>query len=238
MELIEAMRTTGTCRRFKPGAGARRSALPGLRGRALRAAGRQPPASELGHRARPGERGGSSVSGTCPLWHEYLRHNGASGRAGTRCRRGCRSQTASPAASATHPAIVVACAQLDALYVTDADLGPPEHRRRRLDLPDCAEPLPRAARRRDRQRAHDDARAARAGGQGAARHPGRARDRLPLVVGYPERPFPTRLKRAPVEEFVFVDEYSRRFRRRRATDDVQPRARPPPHRGAIAAACG
>ena len=52
------------------------------------------------------------------------------------------------------PVIIVVCADLAQTHPTDTGLGLAEHRRRRLGLPDGAEPVPRAARPGRRHHVH------------------------------------------------------------------------------------
>ena len=99
MELTEAMRTTGTCRYFRPRSRARRRAARGVRRRPLRPAGRQPAAGALGRRA--GRRHQAGARRPLPAAVEGLprrdRH-----RRGQRRRaapRACRTPTTSPSTS-------------------------------------------------------------------------------------------------------------------------------------------
>jgi nitroreductase len=206
MELTEAMRTTGTCRRFRP----------------------VPVPDEVLHRAfevaRFGPQGGNrqplrwvvvrdpvlkhTLAGLYrPLWDAYL-SRGSAGRERPRTRA---------AADADHfvehlaevPAIVVVCAELAALYPTDVELG-------RLSVVGGGSIYPTV---------QNLCLALRDQGVGTAfttllcREEPRVRELLGIpdgiitaghvAVGYPERPFPTRLRRAPVEDVVFADGYGR-----------------------------
>ena len=209
MELTEAMRTTGTCRRFAP------DPVPDeVLHRAFEAArfapqgGNRQPVSwvlvrDPGHRRQLGD-------WYLPLWLDYLRHNGAPlDPVGMPARM--RLADGFARGFGTHPAIAVACADLEALYVTDADLG-------RLSIVGGASIYPTV---------QNFCLALREAGVGSAlttmlgpREPEiKALLGIPdalaiachVVVGYPERPFPTRLKRAPVEESVFDERYGARW---------------------------
>jgi nitroreductase len=204
MELTEAMRTTGTCRRFRP----------------------DPVPDEVLHRAfdaaRFGPQGGNRqpvrwivvrdpvLKKTLadlyqPLWDDYL-----GGRAG--------SPELPPSVAAADrfaqrlaevPAIVVVCAELTSLLATDAELG-------RLSVVGGGSIYPVV---QNLCLALRDQGVATAFTTLLCRVEPRVRELLGipdgtitaghLAVGYPERPFPTRLRRAPVEDVVFADGYGK-----------------------------
>ena len=202
MELTEAMRTTGTIRRFRP----------------------DPVPDEVLHRAfevaRFGPQGGNRqpmrwvvvrdpttrrALGELyrPLWKDYLTQRASGGR---------RSRQALDADHfAEHfgevPVIIVACAVLAALHPTDTELD-------RLSVVGGGSIYPTV---------QNLCLALRDQGVGTAvttllcRVEPQVRELLAvpddvitagyLAVGYPERPFPTRLRRAPVEDVVFADRF-------------------------------
>jgi nitroreductase len=205
VELIEAMRTTGTCRRFRP------DPVPAEElHRAFEAArfapqggNRQPVSWVVVQDAEKRRRLGEWYQ---PLWEDYLRFNGV-----PLDREAMSPMTRVADAFArsfgAHPAIVVACARLAALYVTDRELD-------RLSIVGGASIYPTV---------QNFCLALRGAGIGSALTtmlgpresdikallgiPNDLAIACHVVVGYPERPFPTRLKRAPVEEFAFQDSY-------------------------------
>lgn len=206
MELTEAMRTTGTCRYFRP----------------------DPVPDDVLHRAfdvaRFGPQGGNRqplrwivvrdqglrralADLYQPLWQAYLRRGAPEG-----------SPVRAPADAdhfARHlaevPAIVVVCAELAALHATDVELG-------RLSVVGGGSIYPTV---------QNLCLALRDEGVGTAfttllcRAEPAVRDLLAipddmitaghLAVGYPARPFPTRLRRIPVADVVFADGYGRRL---------------------------
>jgi nitroreductase len=209
MELNDAMRTTGTCRRFKP------DPVPDdALYRAFEVArfgpqggNRQPVSWVI---VRDPETRRQLGEWYFPLWHDYLRHNGAPVEPEAMPKR---MQIADGFARAfgTHPAIVVACAEIGALYVTDAELD-------RLSIVGGASIYPTV---------QNFCLALRDEGLGSALTtmlgprepeiktllgiPEELAIAAHIVVGYPERPFPTRLTRAPVEEFVFAERHGARW---------------------------
>jgi nitroreductase len=206
MELTEAMRTTGTCRRFRP------DPVPDdVLHRAFEVArfgpqggNRQPMrwivVRDATTRAALGELYG-------PLWKAYVGER-TSGRSRTRAMIDTDY-------FAEHlgevPAIVVACAELAALHPTDTGLG-------RLSVVGGGSIYPTV---------QNLCLALRDQGVGSAvttllcRAEPRVRELLAIpdgmitaahvAVGYPARPFPTRLRRAAVEDVVFADGYGRRL---------------------------
>jgi len=202
MELTEAMRTTGTCRRFRP----------------------DPVPDEVLHRAfdaaRFGPQGGNRqpvrwivvrdqvlkktlADLYLPLWNDYI---------------GGRTGELPPAVAeadrfaqrlAEVPAIVVVCAELSALLATDAELG-------RLSVVGGGSIYPTV---QNLCLALRDLGVASAFTTLLCRVEPRVRELLAipdgmitaghLAIGYPERQFPTRLRRAPVADMVFADGYGR-----------------------------
>jgi nitroreductase len=209
MELIEAMRTTGTCRRFKPDAVPDDSLY-----RAFEAArfapqgGNRQPVSWVV--VRDPERKRRLGEWYLPLWRDYLRDNGAP-LDNDEMPPALQAADEFARAFGEHPALVVACADLDALYLTDAGLG-------RIGIVGGASIYPAV---------QNFCLALRDAGIASAlttmlgpREPEikallEVPDELAIaccvVVGYPERAFPTKLRRAPVEERVFVDSYGMRL---------------------------
>jgi len=206
MELTEAMRTTGTCRRFRP----------------------DPVPDEVLHRAfevaRFGPQGGNRqplrwvvvrdpvlkqtlADLYAPLWEAYPGRRPP--RADRPPSRAALDADHFVAHLAEVPAIVVVCAELSALYPTDVELG-------RLSVVGGGSIYPTV---------QNLCLALREQGVATAfttllcREEPRVRELLGipdgiitaghLAVGYPERHFPTRLRRAPVEGVVFADRYER-----------------------------
>jgi nitroreductase len=204
MELTEAMRTTGTCRRFRP----------------------DPVPDEVLHRAfeaaRFAPQGGNRqpvrwvvvrdpVLRTAladlylPLWKDYLGPRAAG--------RPLPPPVAEADRFAEHlaevPVILVVCAQVSSLLATDAELG-------RLSVVGGGSIYPTV---------QNLCLALRDQGVGTAfttllcRVEPRVRELLDipddvitaghLAVGYPQRPFPTRLRRAAVADVVYQDGYGR-----------------------------
>jgi nitroreductase len=209
VELTEAMRTTGTCRRFKPDAvpddvlyGAFEAARFAPQG------GNRQPVSWVV--VRDPERKRRLGEWYLPLWRDYLRHHGAPLE---HSEMPPMLQAADEFAHrfGEHPALVVACADLDAIYVTDAGLD-------RLSIVGGASIYPTV---QNLCLALRDAGIATAlTTMLGSREPEikallGVPDELAIaccvVVGYPERAFPAKLKRAPVEQRVFVDTYGSRL---------------------------
>jgi nitroreductase len=203
MELTEAMRTTGTCRRFRP----------------------DPVPDEVLHRAfdaaRFAPQGGNRqpvrwvvvrdpalrtalAELYLPLWRDYL---------GARAGRSLPRSVAEADRFAEHlaevPVIVVVCAEVAGLLATDADLD-------RLSVVGGGSIYPTV---------QNLCLALRDQGVGTAfttllcRSEPAVRELLAipdgfitaahLAVGYPERPFPRTLRRGPVADVVFADGFGR-----------------------------
>ncbi|WP_214406033.1 nitroreductase family protein [Pseudonocardia lacus] len=206
MELTEAMRTTGTCRRFRP----------------------DPVPDDVLHRAfevaRFGPQGGNRqplrwvvvrdpvlkqalADLYAPLWEAYPGRGSA--RRDRPPTRAAIDADHFVAHLAEVPAIIVVCAELAALYPTDVELG-------RLSVVGGGSIYPTV---------QNLCLALREQGVGTAfttllcREEPRVRELLGIpegiitaghiAVGYPERPFPTTLRRGPVERVVFADRYDR-----------------------------
>lgn len=202
MELTEAMRTTSTVRRFRP------DPVPDdVLYRAFEVArfgpqgGNRQPMRWVVVRDPAAKRALGELY--LPLWKDY------------RSRRTSAGPPSRAVADADHfaehfgelPVIVVACAELAALHPTDTELG-------RLSVVGGGSIYPTV---------QNLCLALRDQGVGTAfttllcREEPRIRDLLAipdgmitaghLGVGYPQRAFPTRLKRSPVEDVVFLDRF-------------------------------
>ena len=208
MELTEAMRTTGTCRYFRP------DPVPDEVLRTAFDAARFGP--QGGNRqpvrwivVRDAATKQALADLYLPPWKAYFgahrhrrgqrRRAAPSGAGRRRLRRALRRAC---------PVLVVVCAELAGLHPTDTELGRLSDRRRRVDLPHRAELLPRPARPGRRHRVHDPALHERAAGARAAGDPGRLRHRRATSRSATRaRPFPTKLTRSPVEEIVFAETF-------------------------------
>jgi nitroreductase len=202
MELTEAMRTTGTIRRFRP------DPVPDdVLYRAFEAArfgpqgGNRQPMRWVVVRDPVAKRALGELY--LPLWKDYL---------GERAFGAGRSRMLAAADEfAAHfgevPVIVVVCAELAALHPTDTGLG-------RLSVVGGGSIYPTV---------QNLCLALRDQGVGTAfttllcQEEPRVRELLAipdgmitaghLSVGYPEQPFPTKLRRVPVEDIVFADRF-------------------------------
>jgi nitroreductase len=203
MELTEAMRTTGTCRRFRP------DPVPDeVLHRAFEAArfgpqgGNRQPLRWVVVRERTRKQALADLYR--PLWDAYPGRRRSSGQPRSRAAVDADHFVAH---LADVPAIVVVCAELAALHPTDAELG-------RLSVVGGGSIYPTV---------QNLCLALRDQGVGTAfttllcREEPRVRELLDIpdgiitaghiAVGYPERPFPTRLRRAPVADVVFADAF-------------------------------
>lgn len=208
MELTEAMRTTGTCRYFRP------DPVPD---EVLRAAfevarfgpqgGNRQPVRWVVVREQATKQALADLY--LPLWKAYF----------TAIASGDVNVAALPktVTDADHfaehlaevPAIVVACAELDGLHPTDTELG-------RLSVVGGGSIYPTV---------QNLCLALRDQGVGTAfttllciEEP-RVRELLAIpegvitaahiAVGYPERPFPTKLSRTPVEQIVYAESFAK-----------------------------
>jgi nitroreductase len=203
MELTEAMRTTGTCRRFRP------DPVPDeVLHRAFDAArfapqgGNRQPVRWVVVRDQVLRRALADLY--LPLWKDYL---------GARADGPLPRSVAEADRFAEHlaevPAIVVVCAEVSGLLATDVELG-------RLSVVGGGSIYPSV---QNLCLALRDQGVATAFTTLLCRVEPRVRELLHipddlitaghLAVGYPERPFPTRLRRAAVEDVVFADGYGR-----------------------------
>ena len=185
MELTEAMRTTGTCRFFRPDPVPDDVLRRRVRRRPLRPAGRQPP-------ARPLDRGAGDAERKQALPQLYLPHVEAVLRRG-HLRRRQRRRPAPRRAGRRLLRRAPRVGARDRRRVRGAQRAAPDRHgartalggRRRVDLPDRPEPLPRPARPGRRLRVHHAALHRGTAGPRPARHPGRVhhggphRGRLP-----------------------------------------------------------
>lgn len=204
METLEAMRTTGTCRYFKP------DPVPDeLLMRAFDAArfapqgGNRQPVRWVVVRDAGLRRALRDLY--LPVWERYLEQMSAAAGG-----RPARAGAADQFARALHevPVIAVACAELKSLMATDADLG-------RLSIVGGASVYPHVQNFclacRDlgvatalttllcRREAEVKQLLGIPDGFATAAH---------LAVGFPARPWPRRLKRRPVHEIVGFDRWA------------------------------
>ncbi|WP_219414555.1 nitroreductase family protein [Pseudonocardia nigra] len=208
MELTEAMRTTGTCRYFRP------DPVPDeVLHRAVDAARFAP---QGGNRqpvrwvvVRDPDRRQALADLYLPLWKAYLGRRSGGRIDYERLPRSVRDADHFAEHLAEVPAIVVACAELAALYPTDTGLG-------RLSVVGGGSIYPTV---------QNLCLALRGEGVASAMttllctvEP-QVRELLAIpddmitaahiAIGYPERPFPTTLTRAPVAEIVYADTFGR-----------------------------
>jgi nitroreductase len=211
VELIEAMTTTGTCRRYLSDTvpedvlvrafSAARFAPQGgnlqpVRWVVVRDAGRRRALADL----------------YLPLWQDYLRSVMAGERKVSAAPRSIQDADYFAEHLSEVPLMLVACVKLRRLQATDADLG-------RLSIVGGASVYPMV---------QNVCLALRNEGVATAlttllcrREPEvrRLLDIPPdiatachVAAGYPERPWPRRLSRLPVSDIVFVDRYGTRLR--------------------------
>lgn len=211
MELREAMRTMGACRRFKP------DPVPDevlydafeVARFAPQGGNRQPVRWVVVRDAAVRRQLGEWY---LPLWHEYLRAQGVS-TAREEMAPGRRTVDDFARSFGEVPAILVAVVQLDLLFVNDTELG-------RQSIIGGASVYPMV---------QNVCLALRDAGVGTALTtmlvpreadvkrllgvPEELAVAALVAAGYPERPFPTRLRRAPVEELAFAETYGTPLRR-------------------------
>jgi nitroreductase len=208
MELTEAMRTTGTCRYFRP------DPVPDeVLHRAVEAArfgpqggNRQPVRWVV---VRAAERKQALAELYLPLWKEYLGSRAAGGT-------GNGAELSGPVRDADHfaehlahvPAIVVACAERAGLHPTDTGLG-------RLSVVGGGSIYPVV---QNLCLALRDQGVASALTTLLCAEEPRVRELLAIpeafltaahiAIGYPARGFPVRLSRAPVADVVFAETFA------------------------------
>jgi nitroreductase len=210
MDLIEAMTTTGTCRRYRPD-----DVPDAVLARVFAAARFAPQGGNLQPVrwvvVRDAERRRALADLYLPLWREYLASVTAGERKVGAAPRSVQEADRFAEHLAEVPLLLVACVKLRRLQATDADLG-------RLSIVGGASVYPMVqnvclalrgegvatalttllCRREPEVRALLDI----PDGVATACH---------VAAGYPERPWPRRLSRLPVEETVFVDRYGARL---------------------------
>lgn len=206
MELVEALTTTGTCRRY------RSDPVPDeVFARAFAAARFAPQGANVQPVrwvvVRDAGLRGSLARLYAPLWREYLDDFRRRFPDMATLPRGLADADHFAAHLADVPAILVCCVRLDRVLATDAGLG-------RLSIVGGASVYPFA---------QNVCLALRAEGVGTAittllcRVEDEVRDLLAIppelatachiAAGYPARPWPRRLRRLPVSETVFADRY-------------------------------
>jgi nitroreductase len=207
MELVEAMRTTGTCRYYHRRAGAGRRPVQGVRLGSVRATGRQPPAGPLDRRARPAKKKRLAEL-YLPYWEGYYNAITEGGVDVEALPETVRSADHFARHMAEHPALVVACGEVAGLHVTDADLD-------RVSVVGGGSIYPTV---------QNFCLALRDQGVGSAvttllcHEEPKVRELLNIpdgfltaahvAVGYPAKGFPKKLTRTPVEEIVGLDDFA------------------------------
>ncbi len=182
MDALEAMRTVGTTRFYLPDDVPDEVDLRRGRGGALRAPGRQPPAGATRPRPRAGREGAPGRA--LPALVAGLLRGGRRAAPGAlgeyaSARRALLDANRFAEHLAEHPVIVVVCAKLADLHITDAEHGRPPVVGGASIYPFvqnlCLALRVQGVATRD----HDPALRLRARGQGAARDPRGLPDRLP-----------------------------------------------------------
>ena len=122
MELVEAMRTTGTCRYFSDEPVPDDVLYKAFDCGALRPAGRQPPAGALDRRARPGQEAAAGRALPPVLGRVLQRHRGRRGQRRRPARDGHQRRPLRPPPRRAPRRSSSLCAEIEGLHVTDADL--------------------------------------------------------------------------------------------------------------------